>query len=82
MIRHFALQKLSICYTWKDITQQCKNSKLKIISPTFNDEFELSDSSYSASDIQEYIECIIKKCKTLTANLPIHILTTTQFIID
>ena len=33
----------------------------KIISPTWNDEFELPDGSYSVSDIQDYIEYIIKK---------------------
>ena len=35
----------------------------KIISPTWNDEFELPDGSYSVSDIQDYIEYIIKKMK-------------------
>ena len=73
MIRHVALQNLSFCYTWKYITWQCKNNKLKIISPTWNDEFELLDGSYTVSDIQEYIEFIIIKYETLTTNRPIHI---------
>ena len=30
---HIALQNLSIYYTWKNIRQQYKNDKLKIIAP-------------------------------------------------
>ena len=35
---------------------------------TWNDKFELTDGSYSVSDIQDYFEYIIKKHKTLTDN--------------
>ena len=45
-----------------------KNIKLKIITPICNDEFELPDGSCSVSDIQDYIEYIIKKQETLTKN--------------
>ena len=45
---------------WKNIRQKYKNNKLQIIAPTWNDEFELPDGSYSVSDIQNYIEYIIK----------------------
>ena len=45
-----------------------KNIKLKIITPICNDEFELPDGSCSVSDIQDYIEYIIKKQETLTEN--------------
>ena len=38
---------------------QC--NKFKISSPTWNDEFELPDGSYSISDIQDYFEYIKKK---------------------
>ena len=38
-----------------------KNSKFKISAPTWNDNFQLSDRSYSGSDIQDYIMHIIKK---------------------
>ena len=69
--KHVALQNLSIYYNWKNIRQQCKNNKLKMIVPTWNDEFELLDGSYSVSDIQDYIK--IKKHETLPTNLPIHI---------
>ena len=40
-----------------------KTIKLQIIVPTWNDEFELPDDSYSVSDIQEYIEYFIKSMK-------------------
>ena len=64
--KHVVLQNLSIYQTWRDIRKQYKNNKLKIIGPTWNDEFELPDGSYSMSDIQDYIEYIIKKHETLT----------------
>ena len=34
------------------------NKKFKISAPTSNDKFELSDGSYSVSDIQDYFEYI------------------------
>ena len=42
-------------------------------APTRNDEFELSDGSFSVSHIQDYFECIIKKHDTLTDDPPIQI---------
>ena len=57
----------------KNIRKQCKNNKLEIIAPTWNDEFELADGSFSVSDIQDYREYIIKKHEILTAIPPIHI---------
>ena len=47
----------------KNVRKQYKKNKLKIIAPTRNDEFELPNSSYPASDIQDYIEYIIKNMK-------------------
>ena len=38
-----------------------KNNKFKISAPTWSDEFELPDGSYSISDIQNYFEYILKK---------------------
>ena len=61
---------------------QYKNSKLKIIAPMWNDEVELSDDSYSVSDIQDYIQYVIKKHKTLPTNSAVHIFTLKGFIID
>ena len=62
-----------IYYTWKNIRKHYKNNELKIIASTWNDDFELPDGSYSMSDIQDYIEYIIKKHKTLTTIPPIHV---------
>ena len=41
--KHVDFQNLSIYYTWKNIRKQYKNNKLKIIAPTWNDEFEFPD---------------------------------------
>ena len=43
-----------------------KNNTFKISAPTWNEEFELADGSYSVSDIQDYFEYIIKKHETGT----------------
>ena len=43
--KHVALQNLSIYYTVENIRQQYKRNKLKIIAPTWNDEFSLQDGS-------------------------------------
>ena len=45
-----------------------ENNKFKISAPTWNEEFELLDGSYSVSDIQQYFEYIIKKHKASTNN--------------
>ena len=50
-----------------------KNNRLKIIAPRWNDKFELPDGSSSVSDIQDYIEYIIKKHETLTTTHAIHV---------
>ena len=39
----------------------------------WNNEFELPDSSYSVSDIQDYVEFFIKKREILSTNRPIYI---------
>ena len=64
---------LSIYYTWKNIKSAYNNNKFKISVPTWNDEFDLPDGSYSISDIQDYFEFIIKKHETLAENPPIQI---------
>ena len=71
--KHVARQNLSIYYTWKNIRQQHKNKKRKIIAPMWNDEFKLPNGSCSMSDIQDYIEHILKKHKVLPTHPPIHI---------
>ena len=56
-----ALSNLSIYYTWRNIKSSYNNNKFKISAPTWNDEFELPDGSYSVSDIQDYFKYILKK---------------------
>ena len=56
-----ALSNLSIYYTWKNIKSSYNNNKFKISAPTWSEEFELPDESYSISDIQDYLEYILKK---------------------
>ena len=71
--KNIGLVNLTIHYTWKNITSEYINNKLKISAPTWNDTFDLPDGSYSISDIQDYFEFIIKKHEALTENLPIQI---------
>ena len=56
-----ALSNLSIYYTWNDIKSSYNNNKFNISAPTWSEEFELPDGSYSVSDIQDYFEYILKK---------------------
>ena len=56
-----ALSNLSIYYTWRNIKSSYNNNKFKISAPTWNDEFELQDGSYSVSDIQDYFKYILEK---------------------
>ena len=51
--RKMALANLSIYYTWKDIKSAYNNNRFEISAPTWNDEFNLPDGSYSISDIQD-----------------------------
>ena len=56
------LSNLSIYYTWKNIKSSYNNNnKFKVSAPTWNEEFELPDGSYSVSDIQDCFEYILKK---------------------
>ena len=68
-----ALANLSIYYTWKNVKSEYNNNKFKISAPSWNENFDLPDGSYSIDDIQDYFEFIIKKHETLTGNLPIEI---------
>ena len=56
-----ALSNLSIYYTWKNIKSSYNNNKFKISAPTWSEEFDLPNGSYSVSDIQDYFEYILKK---------------------
>ena len=49
--KNMVLVNLSIYYTWRNIESECNNNEFKISAPTWNDEFNLPDGSYSVSDI-------------------------------
>ena len=59
--KNIALSNLSIYYTWKNTKNSYNNNKFKTSAPTWNDEFELPNGSYSVSDIQDNFEYILKK---------------------
>ena len=63
--QNIGLVNLSIYYTWKNIKFKSayNNNKFKTSVPTWNDEFDLPDGSYSISDIRDYFEFIIKNTK-------------------
>ena len=60
-----ALANLSIYYTWKNVKSTYNNNKFKVSAPTWNETFDLPDGLYSISEIQDYIEYIIKKHETI-----------------
>ena len=60
-----ALSNLSIYYTCKNIKSSYNNNKFKISFPTWNDEFELPDGSYSVFYIQDYFEYILKNMEKI-----------------
>ena len=57
----------------ENIKSAYSNNKFKISAPTWNDEFDLPDGSYSVVEIQDYFEFIIKKDETLAENRPVQI---------
>ena len=62
---------LSIYYTWKNVKSTYNYNKFKISAPTWNEIFDLPDGSYNISEIQDYIEYIIRKHETIGENAPI-----------
>ena len=61
--KNMALVNLSIYYTWKNMKSAYNNNKFKISAPTWNDEFDLPDGSYSIADIQDYFNLSSKNMK-------------------
>ena len=55
---HLRRGETSIYYTWKNIKSSYNNNKFKVSAPTWNDKFELTDRSYSLSDIRDCFEYI------------------------
>ena len=45
----------------ENIKSTYNNNKFKIPAPTWNDELESPDGSYSVSDIQDYFEYTLKQ---------------------
>ena len=68
--KNIGLVDLSIYYAKKNVKSLYSNNKFKISAPTWNDEFDLCDGSYSVSDIQGYFEFIIKNMKLWLKILP------------
>ena len=60
MKRLFPYQIL-VFITHRNIKSLYNKNKFKISAPTWNDEFELPDGSYSVSDIQDYFQFILEK---------------------
>ena len=75
--KNMVLANLSVYYTWKNVKSTSNNNKFKISAPIWNETFDLPDGSYNISEIQNYIEYIIKICKTIGENAPILIYTNT-----
>ena len=75
--KNLALGSLSIYYTWKNVKSTYNNNKFKISAPTWNETFDLPDVSYNISEIQNYIEYVIKKHETIGENTPILIYVNT-----
>ena len=69
--KNMALDNLSIYFTWKNVKSTYNNNKFKISAPTWNETFDLPDGSYDISEIQNYIEYIIKKHETIGETAPI-----------
>ena len=75
--KNMALANLSIYYTWKNVKSIYSNNKFKMSAPTWNKTFDLPDGSYNISEIQDYIEYIIKKHETIGKTAPILIYANT-----
>ena len=75
--KNMALGNLSIYYTWKNVKPTYNDNKIKISAPTWNETFGLPDGSYNISEIQDYIEYIIKKHETNGETAPILIYANT-----
>ena len=68
--KNMALANLSIYYTRENVKSIYNNNKFKISASIWNETFDLPDGSYNISEIQDYIEYIIKKHETIGENAP------------
>ena len=67
--KNMALVNLNV--TSKNVKSTYNNNKFKISAPTWNETFDLPDGSYNISEIQDYIEYIIKKHEAIGENAPV-----------
>ena len=58
--KYVASSNLSMYYTLKNIKKSYKKNKFKISAPTLKEKFDLPDGSCSVSDIQDYLEYVLK----------------------
>ena len=56
--KYIALSNRNIYNIWKNIKKSYKNNTFKMSAPTWNEEFELPDGSYSTSNIHDYFKYI------------------------
>ena len=75
--KNMTLGNVSIYYTWKNVKSIYNNNKFKISAPIWNDTFDLPEGSYKISEIQDYIEYVIKKHETIGETAPILIFANT-----
>ena len=75
--KNMAIANLSIYYIWQNVKSTYNNNKFKMSAPSSNETFDLRDGSYNISEIQDYIEYIIKKHETIGENAPILIYANT-----
>ena len=68
--KNMTLADLSIYYTTKNIKSEYNSNKFKIHAPTWNDEFDLPDRSYSVSDVQDILNISSKNMKLLQITPP------------
>ena len=69
--KNMVLANLSFYYIWKNIKSAYNNNKYTMSAPTWNDEFNLPDESYSILDIQDYFEYVIENQETIADNTPV-----------
>ena len=75
--KNMALGNLRFYHTWKNVKSTYNNNKFKISAPTWHETFDLPDGSYNISEIQNYIEYIIKKHEAIGETAPILIYANT-----
>ena len=56
--KYIALSNRNIYNIWKNIKKSYKNNTFKMSAPTWNEEFQLPDGSYSTSNIHDYFKYI------------------------